>query len=79
MKGLKTRWLLVAMACLTLCSPLPSIAEDNGSSALDGSSTLKKALDYAACAVSIGAASTGWGIALAVLACGNALNEWWTE
>lgn len=78
MKGIKTRWLLVAMACLTLCSPVPSIAEDEGSSNLDGS-TLKKALDYAACAVSICAASTGWGIALAVVACGNALNEWWTE
>jgi hypothetical protein len=81
MKRFRIPWLLVLMACVSLLSPLPATAEgdDPTSSDLDGSRTIDKAFDYAMCAVSIASATTGWGIGLAVLTCGKALNAWWTE
>jgi hypothetical protein len=38
-----------------------------------------KLVDYALCAVSILAASTGVGAALAVLTCAKAAITWWSE
>jgi hypothetical protein len=78
MKRFKIHWVVALVACLAWMTPLSASAEgEDAGSGIDVN--LDKAFDYAICAVSIVSATTGWGIGLAVLTCGKAMNLWWTE
>ncbi len=81
MRWKSARWFLVLMAVVSLALPWSAIADvnDPATSGTDSSRAWEKALDYAACAVSIAAIETGVGIAVAVVSCGKALNLWFDE
>jgi preprotein translocase subunit SecG len=74
-------WAALLLAVVLLAQPMTAAAlSDDGTASeeLQASGTAKF-LDYAMCAVSIAAASTGIGAALAVLSCAKAAHTWWSE
>jgi|KBSSwiStaDraftv2_1062776.scaffolds.fasta_scaffold454180_2 hypothetical protein len=80
MKKLESPWVALVVAGLMALAPLAATAEDvSDPSTIDQSAWVKKGLAYLGCAASIVTASSGAGVILMAVACGNAINEWFTE
>lgn len=75
MKHRVVRWAWLVAAVLAL--PLRAGAETGSVS----SDEIKwgKVFDLAACALSVATIETGLGATAAVITCGKAFTEWWTE
>jgi len=80
MKDLRNRrWPAFLLAVAILAQPLTAAAQSQEVTIEASGDRLGKFIDYALCAVSIVAASTGVGAALAVLTCAKAAYTWWSE
>jgi hypothetical protein len=75
------RWMrggaLLVAAAAVLALPCVAGAEDG--SVTNDEIKWGKVFDLAACALSIATIETGLGATAAVITCGKAISEWWTE
>lgn len=76
MKGWVRNVVALPLAAVLLALPCAAGAEESASS-----DEIKwgKVFDLAACALSVATIETGLGATAAVITCGKAISEWWTE